>query len=163
MTAVRRTLQGMASDVPAASVRMMRDNVGWLRDPLRLGAAVFTAYGMLAAIVAALGLYSVLSFLVIEQRHANAIRVALGATARRVVAPVVGQSIATIAIGFAIGIMVLVAARRFMTPLLFQTRLLEPIVVEALVASALVIAAAASAGPVRRVVRTDPMLVLRQE
>jgi len=160
---VRLALQGLESSLPAVNVHSVRDNISWLTSSLKLGASAFTSFGILAAIVGAVGLYSVLSYLILEQRRMHAIKLAIGATPSRVAQSVVVFSVATAAVGIAIGYVALVPVRKVLEPLLFHTKLLEPVTVLGVVGLGAVIAVAASFFPVRTVLRTDVMSVLREQ
>jgi putative ABC transport system permease protein len=160
---VRLALQGLESSLPAVNVHPVRDNISWLTSSLKLGASAFTSFGILAAIVGAVGLYSVLSYLILEQRRMHAIKLAIGATPSRVARSVVAFSVATASVGIAIGYVALVPIRKILEPLLFHTKLLEPITVVGVVALGAVIALVAAFFPVRTVLRTDVMSVLREQ
>jgi len=160
---VRLALQGLESGLPAVDVHAVSNNIAWLTSSLRLGASAFTAFGALAAIVGAVGLYSVLSFLIIEQRRMHAIKLAIGATPSRVARSVVGFALVTAATGMALGYVLLVPIAKVLEPLLFHTKILEPITVVSVVGFGAVIALAATVFPVRAVLRTDVMAVLREQ
>jgi putative ABC transport system permease protein len=160
---VRAALQGLESSLPAVTVHPIRDNISWLTSSLELGASAFTAFGLLAAIVGAVGLYSVLSYLILEQRRMHAIKLAIGATPSRVARSVVGFSVATAAIGLAIGYVALVPIAKILEPLLFHTKVLEPITVAGVIGFGVAIALAAAIFPVRTVLKTDVMSVLREQ
>jgi putative ABC transport system permease protein len=160
---VRLALQGLESSLPAVNVHPVRDNISWLTSSLKLGASAFTSFGILAAIIGAIGLYSVLSYLILEQRRMHAIELAIGATPSRVARSVVIFPVATASVGIAIGYVVLIPMRKILEPLLFHTKLLEPFTVASVVALGAVIALSASFFPVRTVLRTDVMSVLREQ
>jgi predicted permease len=160
---VRRALQGLESSLPAVTVHPLRDNISWLTSSLKLGASAFTAFGVLAAIVGAVGLYSVLSYLILEQRRMHAIKLAIGATPSLVARSVVGFAVVTTAVGMALGYLVLVPVAKVLEPLLFHTKVLEPLTVVSVIALGGVISLAAAAFPVRTVVKTDVMTVLREQ
>jgi predicted permease len=160
---VRMALKGLEPSLPAVDVHRVRENISWLTSSLKLGAAAFTAFGILAAIVGAVGLYSVLSYLILEQRRMHAIMLAIGATPSRVARSVVLFSIATASIGIVIGYIALVPIRKILEPLLFHTKVLEPVAVASVVALGVVITFAAALFPVRTVLRTDVMSVLREQ
>ena len=160
---VRVAIQGLESSLPAVNVHPLRDNISWLTSSLKLGASAFTAFGILAAIVGAVGLYSVLSYLILEQRRMHAIKLAIGATPSRVARSVVLFSVVTAGVGIAIGYVALVPIRKVLEPLLFHTKVLEPFTVASVVALGGVIALAAAFFPVRSVLKTDVMTVLREQ
>jgi predicted permease len=160
---VRIALQSLQADLPAADVHPVADNIQWFVSPLRLGAAAFTAFGLVAAIVGAVGLYSVLAFLVVEQRREQAIRLAIGAPPSALAGSVVRFAVVTVLMGMAFGHLMLVPLARVLEPLLYHTRALEPAAVVAVMALGVVTAVVASMGPVRSVLRTDVMAVLREQ
>ncbi len=163
MAPVRRAIQGTESNLPAIDIHPVSQNVAWLTSTLALGASAFTAFGLLAAIVAAIGLYSVLSYLVIEQQRGHAIRVALGARPARVARTVAESAIVTVGVGAAIGLVSLIPLARVFDPLLFHATVLEPATVAVVVTLAAIVAVTASLAPVRMVLRADPMTVLREQ
>jgi putative ABC transport system permease protein len=161
--AVRLALQGLEPNLPAVDVHPVSRNVEWLVSSLRLGASAFTAFGILAAIVGAVGLYSVLSFLIIEQRRMHAIKLALGATTNRVAMSVVTFAFGTALFGMALGYVALLPIAKVLEPMLFRTNVLEPVTVACVVALGSVIALVAALVPVQSVIRTDVMSVLREQ
>jgi hypothetical protein len=161
--AVRQTLQTLEPSLPAADVHPLAANVTWLVAPLRLGAAAFTAFGIVAAIVGAVGLYSVLAFLILEQRRAHAIRLAIGAAPTSLARSVVRFAVTTVVLGMAIGYVILVPLARVLEPMLFHTRALEPVAIVGVAALGVLTAALAAVFPARAVLRTDVMAVLREQ
>jgi predicted permease len=161
--AVLTMLQGLQADLPAANVHPLSDNISWFTSPLRLGAAAFTTFGLVAAMVGAIGLYSVLAFLIIEQRRAHAIRLAIGASPNVLAKLVVRFALTTVAIGMIAGYLVLVPLGRAFEGLLFHTRVLEPAAVLAVVALGIITAIVAAIVPARAVTKTDVMTVLREQ
>lgn len=163
ITMVRRTLQALDSRLPAIPVHLVSDNVTPFVATLRLGAAAFMTFGMVAAIVAAIGLYSVLSFLIVEQRRAHAIRLAIGATPTDVARSVVRYGVGTAAAGMVIGWLLLVPLRRLIEPLLFHTQLFNVGTIAAVGFFGSALAVIASLTPARAVARTDIITVLREQ
>jgi hypothetical protein len=160
---VRRALQQLEPNLPAVFVHRVDQNIEWLVSPLKLGASAFTAFGLLAAIVAALGLYSILSYLVIEQRRMHAIKLALGAPARAVALPIVANALLTVGLGMAIGYAALIPLARRFGALLFHANALEPGTVAVVVLLGATVAVVAALVPTRSVLRTDTMAVLREQ
>jgi ABC-type antimicrobial peptide transport system permease subunit len=129
----------------------------------RLGAAMFTAFGALALLLAAIGLYGVIAHDVTLRTHELGVRVALGAQAVDVIRLVVGQGVRLGAIGIAAGVAIALAAVRWIAPLLFDESPHDPLVFVGVTATLLVVAAAASYVPARRATRVDPNTALRAE
>jgi len=118
-------------------------------------------FGAVAALLAAVGLYGVLAYVVSQQRREIGVRIALGATPRDVIADVVGQGLRLAGLGMAGGLALAIAATRLMSALLYQT---SPTDVSTLAVAATflgVIAVAASFIPAFRASRVDPLVALR--
>jgi putative ABC transport system permease protein len=160
---VRETLQTLEPNLPAASVRPVSENISWFVAPLRLGAAAFTTFGVVAAIVGAVGLYSVLAFLIVEQRRAYAIRLAIGAAPARLARSVFRFAVVTVTAGMAAGYVAFIPLSRVLEPLLFRTNALEPTAVAGVALLGLLTALVAAVVPVKAVLRTDVMAVLREQ
>jgi len=156
-------LQSLQADLPAANVHPLADNIQWFTAPYKLGAATFTTFGIVAAIVGAIGLYSVLAFLIIEQRRAHAIRLAVGASPNVLANLVIRFAVSTVVIGMIAGYVLLVPLSRVFEGLLYHTRALEPVTVLIVVGLGLTTAIVAAIVPARGVMRTDVMTVLREQ
>ena len=131
--------------------------------PWRLGATLFTAFGFLALIVAAVGIYSTVAYTVVQRTHEFGIRSALGARARDILQQVIGSSLRTVAIGVLAGIALALAGGRFIAALLYGIEPGDPRVMIGVALSLLAIAAIAAFVPARRAARVDPVTALRTE
>jgi putative ABC transport system permease protein len=127
------------------------------------GATVFTAFGALALVLAAVGLYSVIGYNVAQRKQELAVRMALGAAPGRVVRMVVGQGLLYASTGAAIGAAIALVAGRWVDPLLFNQSARDPVVFVAVIAMLLLVAVVASAIPALRGARVDPNTALRAE
>ena len=130
----------------------------------RLGATMFVAFGVLALVVAAVGLYSVVAYGVAQRRREIAIRVALGATETRVLELVVRGALTPVLASVAIGSAVALVSAKWAEPLLFRVSATDPWVYAG-VAGVLVVVAlvAASLPALAAAYRVDPNLVLRTD
>jgi predicted permease len=128
-----------------------------------LGATMFTVFGLLALVVAATGLYSILSYQVARRTREIGIRTALGARRGKLVGLVLGEGVRLTVVGLGLGFAVALAAARFVQPLLFQVSATDPLVYGTIAAVLLVTALAAGALPAWRVSRLDPVTALRSE
>jgi len=156
-------IQTLAPGLPAARVVQLADLYEPLVASWRLGSYAFTALGGLATLIGAVGLFSVLSFVVAARRREFAIRSAIGASARQIARPVLRQGLITVGLGIGAGALVVLAAGRWLEPLLFETTLGSPPAV-GLAATLLVgVAVAASLAPARAAGSQHPMEVLRAE
>jgi ABC-type antimicrobial peptide transport system permease subunit len=155
----------MASAFPGASISS-RDAASALAPelrPWRLGAQLFAALGLLALVVAAIGVYSVVAFAARRRTHEMGVRMALGARTPALVRMIVAQSAGVIGIGIALGAAGALAAGRFASTLLHGVSPRDPLSMGAAAATLLAVGVIASLGPALRSSRVDPMVVLRHE
>jgi predicted permease len=131
--------------------------------PWKLGAAVFGLAGLLALLVAAVGLYSVLSYLVEQRTQELGVRIALGARVGHVVGLVLRDGLGMSLLGIAVGSGLALLGGRFLQPLLFEASPRDPAIFTAVALSLGLIAVIASALPAWRANQVDPMRALRVE
>ncbi|MGH7711601.1 MAG: FtsX-like permease family protein, partial [Gemmatimonadaceae bacterium] len=131
--------------------------------PWRLGATLFTSFGVLALIVAALGIYSTVAYSVAQQTHEFGVRTAIGARTHDILRQVIGNSLRTVALGVVAGIGLAIVGGRFVAALLYGIEPSDPWVISVVAIGLLVIAAAAAVGPAWRAARSDPLVALRAE
>jgi ABC-type antimicrobial peptide transport system permease subunit len=161
--AVRRRLQREMPGAAYVTITPFSEIVGPQKRSWRLGATMFVAFGALAMVLAAIGLYSVLAYNVAQRTHELGVRRALGAQVRDVVGMVVGDGLRVAGVGVVLGVAVAVWAARFVEPLLFGVKARDPVVF-GIVALVLVgVAVAASWVPAVRAGRVDPNVALRAE
>ncbi len=129
----------------------------------RLGATLFTAFGLLALLVAAVGIYAVVAYTFAQRTHEMGVRIALGAQARDVFPLVLREGLAIVAVGVGIGILLTLALARLVASLLYGVSARDPLTLIGAALVLLVIAGAASLLPALRASRVDPMEVLRPE
>jgi putative ABC transport system permease protein len=160
---VRRTLQAVMPGQSLVTVRPARELFDAKRRSWLVGATLFVGFGVLALLVAAVGLYGVIAYEVAQRMHEMGVRMALGARATDVVRLVAGQGMRLAVAGLGVGTTIALAASRWIQPLLFQQSATDPaafaVVGAVLIGAALV----ASAVPAARAVRADPSTVLRAE
>ena len=121
------------------------------------------AVGGLALVVAALGLYSVMSYLVAQRTHEIGVRIALGAPGGSIMRMVFRTSVGMALLGIAIGLGLAWWAGRFVQPLLYETSARDPLVFGSVVVLLLSIALVASLVPAVRARRVNPLEALRSE
>ena len=157
----RRALQRAMPGEGYVTVQPFEDLVDAQRRSWELGATMFVAFGALALLVAAVGLYGVIAYTVAQRMHELGVRIALGAQQRDVVRLVVGQGVSFAIAGVVIGLSVAFVAARWIQPLLFQQSATDPLTYGAVGAIILIVALVASAIPARRATRADPNVALR--
>jgi len=158
---LRRALQAVMPAPGYVTVAPLEDIVDKQRRSWTLGATMFAAFGALALLVAAVGLYGVISYNVAQRTHELGIRIALGAQAADVVRLVVNQAASFAGAGVLLGIVGALAAARWIEPLLFGESARDPIVYAVVAGTIAFVALVASAGPALRATRADPNTVLR--
>ena len=128
-----------------------------------MGATVFTAFGALALVLAAVGLYSVIAYNVAQRRQELAVRMALGAATSDVMRLVVGEVLRFAVTGALVGGAIALIAAPRIAPLLFSQSPRDPVVLGTVTAALLAVAVVASMIPAIRGARVDPNTALRAE
>jgi predicted permease len=131
--------------------------------PWQLGATLFTLFGVLAALVAAIGVYSSVSYAVSQRTHEFGVRVALGASSGRIVREVVGDGVRTVALGAVAGVLLAMASGRIIASLLYGVSPSSPTAMMLAASVLLILAAVASLAPAWRAGRADPVTALRSD
>jgi hypothetical protein len=159
---VRTAVRSVAPDVPFEETAVDRMFADALTRP-KVSAGALTAFALVALLLAATGVYGLMSYTVAERRRELAIRLALGARPEQLVWGVVKQSTMLVGAGAATGLAASLLAARFLSALLYRTSPLDATVL-ALVALLLAfVAVATSFGPARRAMRTSPAAALSAE
>ena len=159
-TSARQMLRELRPDVPVRFTRI-DDIVSQSVVQQRFMLFLVGAFGLLSLVLAALGVYSVISYLVAQRTREMSIRVALGARAADVVRLVVGQAVVLVLIGAVLGTAGATLATRLLRNMVYETSTTDPVGFGAVITLLCAIAIAASYLPARRAARVDPMDVLR--
>jgi putative ABC transport system permease protein len=160
---VRRALQAVMPGLSYVFVQPFSELIERQRRSWRLGATMFVGFGVLALLVAGVGLYGVIAYMVAQRMHELGVRIALGAQGRDVVRLVVGQGLRFAIAGVAVGCLLALAAARWIQPLLFQQSATDPVVFGVVGILLIAVAVVASTVPAVRATRADPNTVLRVE
>ena len=160
---LRRRLQEEMPGASYVTVTRLAENLEGEMRSWVMGATVFTAFGVLALVLAAVGLNSVIAYDVAQRRRELAVRMALGARAGNVMKLVVGEGLLSAAYGAIIGGAFALLAGRWIAPLLFDQSARDPFVFGTVTAALLLVAVTASAIPAIRGTRVDPNAALRAE
>lgn len=162
MTTVRAVLRtefpGARTDATTMAASMESEYRPW-----KLGAVLFTLFGVLALVVAGIGVYSSVSYAVSQRTREFGVRVALGATTANVLAHVLGGGLRTVAIGVAVGIALALAGGRLIASLLYGVSASDPFAIAVAASALLTIATVASLVPAWRAAKADPVQALRAE
>jgi ABC-type antimicrobial peptide transport system permease subunit len=160
---VRRALQPVMPGQQYVTTRPMVDLLDAQRRSWRVGATMFVAFGVLALVVAAVGLYGVMTYNVGQRMHELGVRIALGAQGSDVVRLVVGQGMRLVVAGVVVGSALALGAARWIEPLLFRQSASDPLVFGFVGVLLVVVAVVACSVPASRAVRADPNTVLRAD
>jgi putative ABC transport system permease protein len=160
---VRRSLQEAMPGASYVTVRPLGDLVADTRRSWRLGATMFTAFGALALLVAAVGMYGVIGYNVALRMHEIGVRIALGAKRENILRLIVQQGVRFAIAGIVVGSIIAVLASPWLQPLLFEQSAADPITYGTVGLALLIVAVAASAIPALRASRVEPSVALRSE
>jgi putative ABC transport system permease protein len=161
--AVRAAIQSADPDVPVFQIQPVSHALAQSLSEPRYKLLLFGLFATLAVVLAAIGIYGVVSYLVTQQTHEIAIRMALGATHTDVLGMVVGKGIELSLAGVGIGLVCSAALTRLMASLLYGVRPTDPATFAIVSILMTAVALLASYIPARRATKVDPMVALRYE
>jgi putative ABC transport system permease protein len=162
LNAVREAARSLDKDA-FVTVEPLEENVRRALEPARTGAWFSSTISLLALIIAATGIYGMLSYNVIERTSEVGIRMALGAQRRNVLLLIVGDGMKLAAIGTAIGLAVAVVLARVLGSVVFGVATTDALAFTVVAIGALVVALLACYIPARRATKVDPLVALRRE
>jgi predicted permease len=144
-------------------LRPMTDSIEPEFRPWRLGAVLFGAFAVLALVVAAVGVFSVVSYSVSQRFHEMGVRMALGAHKRQILDLIISGSVRTVALGVVLGSVIAAAGGRLIQSMLFGVTARDPFAFLGAAAALCAVAIVASTIPAWQVARIDPMEALRTD
>jgi predicted permease len=162
-TAVRQAIRAIDPDEATSSFRTMGDVVSSSAAGDRFNALLLGAFGGIALLLTAAGIFGVLSYLVTQRTREIGLRVALGAQRSDVLGVIVGHGVRLALLGLSIGVVAAVVVTRWMSSVLFDVKPTDPLTFVAVAAVLGTVAFLASYLPARRAMRVDPMVALRHE
>jgi putative ABC transport system permease protein len=159
-SAVRREIQSIDPEQPVANVRTFEAVVAEAIAPRRLSVMLFVIFSGIALLLASVGTYGVISYLVVQRTHEIGVRMALGAQRADVFALVLGHAFRLALIGITIGLIMAFFAARTMATMLYRVAPFDPVTFAIVTLLLVAIAFIASYIPARRATRADPMIAL---
>ena len=162
---VSRVRRELAAVDPEAALDLIKPMGEVIRDSIanhRITAALLTTFAAVALLLAAFGIYGVVSYAVAERRREFAVRMALGARPALLVRLIFRQSIAVVGLGLGLGVAGVYWVGRMLESLLYGASGLDPVIVATILPTLAAVAALAILVPAIRVVRGDPMTPLRE-
>jgi len=160
---MQAALAGVDPLLPIAKFQTIDDLQAHITSAQRYHAALFAILAALAVLLAAIGLYGLISHSVAQRTHELGIRLALGATGPQAMTNAVRPGIVLALVGVAAGYVLSLIAVRFLEHMLFGVRRTDPLTFVATAANLLLVAVLASVAPALRILRLDPAQTLRSE
>jgi predicted permease len=161
--ALRREAQAADPAVPVFDVASLDDSIAASLFSQRISASLLSVLGSVALLLAAVGLYGVMSYSVTQRTNEIGIRIALGAQRRHVLRLVLGHGVKLAGIGVIAGVVASLALTRLLSSLLFGVSASDPFTFTGVAVLLTLVALAACYIPARRAMRVDPMVALRYE
>ena len=160
---IRRAVAEIDPSITIISVKTMLEQVASNFDQQSMVAELATGFGLIALLLAAIGLYGLTAYSVVRRTSEIGVRMALGANRMNIVVMVLRGAFLQVAVGLMIGIPLAIIAGHFMASKLFQVRSYDPFVLGSSIIALGICAAIASILPARRAASTEPMKALRTE
>ena len=160
---VQAQVRALDSALPLFHVQTMDVRVDDSLRQERLVATLSAVLSLLGTLVAAIGLYAVINFTVVQRTREIGIRIALGAEPRQVLLMILRRALALVAIGTAIGLPVALGSLRAVASFLYDVSPGDPVILIGTVVVLALVGISASLVPARRAAGTDPWGALRQE
>ena len=166
VSGVREAVREVDGNLPVSNIRTQIEQADETLSMERLFAKLLTLFGLVAQLLAAIGLYGVMAYSVSQRTHEIGIRMALGANRGRVLRMVLRQGMLLTVVGVAIGVSVAFVLTKYLetlTSMLFGVEPRDPVTFAAIAAGLTVVALLACFVPARRATRVDPLTALRYE
>jgi putative ABC transport system permease protein len=160
---MRRQVQSVDPGLPLSGAQTLNETVSASLSERRFSMEIVALFALSAVLLAALGIYGVISYMVSERTHEIGIRLTLGATRQNIMQIVVRQGLSLAIAGAAVGLVGALIVSHLMAGLLYGVRPTDPPTFVGVAALLIVVALLACFIPARRAVRVDPMVALRHE
>jgi putative ABC transport system permease protein len=161
--AIRSVTHQIDKNLPVTDIASLPDALSASVAQPRFRTLLIALFGVLALILAAIGIFGVISYSVSRRTHELGIRMALGAQSAAVLSMILRETLALTLFGIAVGIPCALAAARLITRLLFKVKPYDPVTLVLVPLALLAIAIFAGYIPARRATKVDPMVALRYE
>jgi predicted permease len=158
---LKRTISAINGRMVMFGSESMEDNIKDSLSSRRFTRLLLGVFAVLALLLAAVGIYGVVSYTVTQATHDIGVRMALGADARKVLSMVIGDAMKMALVGIVIGLVLGFAATRAMKSLLFGVSAADPLTFTAVAIAIAAVTALASYVPARRATKVDPTIALR--
>jgi macrolide transport system ATP-binding/permease protein len=163
LAALRSELQRLDPTLPLYNVQTLTDHMSVPLFPFRMAATVLGSFGVLAIVLAAIGIYGVMSYVVAGRTREIGVRIALGAAHRDVLLLIIRQGMTLAVIGLGIGLLIAFGVAQLLAKLLFGVSPVDPLTFAGVSVLLALVAALACYIPARRATKVDPLVALRYE
>jgi len=160
---IRKATHEIDKDLPVTDIATLPETLDASVAQPRFRTLLIGLFGLIALLLAAVGIFGVISYSVSRRTHEIGIRVALGATPANVLRLVLGESAKLVLLGLAWGIPAALGLTRFLASLLFEVHPADPLTFIGVAILLTLVALIACYVPARRAMRVDPMVALRYE
>ena len=161
--AIREAVHSVDAGQPVNDLITMEELISRSLGPRRFGVRLLGFFAAMAVLMAALGLYGVISYTVTQRTQELGIRMALGAERRQVLAMVIGHAARLGGIGIAVGLVFAAIFTYLLRSLFFQVSAFDPAIFTVVAMGLMLVVLAASLAPALRATRVDPVIALRYE
>jgi predicted permease len=161
--AVRRAIESVDPDQPMTDVKTMEEYLAVAFSQRRLNMSLLAFFAVIAALLAAIGIYGVMGYAVTQRSHEIGIRMALGAEPADVLRMIVGDGMKLALLGLVIGITASLLLMKYLESQLYGVKARDPLTFIAVAAGLALVALAACYFPARRATKVDPLVALRYE
>jgi predicted permease len=161
--AIRREVQAVDPDVPVYAVRTMDEVVARSMAERRFALEILAFFGIIALLLASIGIYGVMAYTFSQRTHEIGIRIALGAQRSHIMRMALGEGMILVALGLAAGLFGALLLTQFLRSMLYAVKPTDPITFIAIAALLTSVALLACFIPAQRATRVDPLVALREE
>lgn len=162
-TAIQDVIRQIDPALPVLGIRKVTDDLQQALWAPRMGAALLGIFGLLATLLAMVGIYGVMSYSVRQRHHEIGLRLALGARGGQIVGLVMKQGMRLVGIGVVTGIALAAFTTRLIQSMLWEVNPLDPITFGAVSLGLIFVSAVAHIAPAARVTKVDPLTAMRDE
>ena len=161
--AIRREVQAVDPDVPVYAVRTMDEVVARSMAERRFALEILGFFGVIALLLASIGIYGVMAYTFSQRTHEIGIRIALGAQRQHILRMALGEGMILVAFGLAAGLLGALLLTQFLRSMLYAVKPTDPVTFVAIAALLTSVALLACFIPAHRATRVDPLVALREE